>query len=261
MSRVLSSPENLDGLIQRYEQEIGAEVGFVSGNTNRAKKFISATRSAWDKYLYLAFKGSGTWQYDDSNHADYPIIYTNIVSGQQDYTFTTDEQGNLILDIYKVAALKSATDTTYEELVPIDQQRHNSANSDITRESGATGAPYAYDKTANGFFLDVEPDYNATSGLKVWINREASYYSFSDISGDPTKKPGCPGIHHDYFWLRPAMEEAARQSLSTYADLRDRVKEFEGDERDGTVGLIENYFSKRIRDERPVMTMKRINYI
>ena len=57
---------------------------------------------ALDKVTGIIFTSSGRWQYDDTNHEDYPIITTNLTSGQRDYTFTTDEQGNLILDIYRV---------------------------------------------------------------------------------------------------------------------------------------------------------------
>lgn len=261
MSRQLSDTSNLSGLIQKYEQELGYEQGFVSGNTKRVKQFISDTRSAWDRYLYLSFRSNGTWQYDDSNHIDYPIIYRNIVSGQQDYTFTTDEQSNLILDIYKVAVLQSATATEYTELLPVDQQKSGQYSDGISSESSQTGTPNFYDKTANGVFLDLTPNYNATNGLKIWINREASYYTYTDFTNNPSKMPGCPGIHHDYFFLRPAMEEAGRKKLDNYDYLKERVMEFEGDEKRNIIGSIEKYFSSRIRDERPQITIKKVNFI
>jgi len=206
--------------------------------------------------MYLAAKGSGTWQYDDSNHnSHYPIIYFNLVNGQQDYTFTTDEDGALILDIYKVMIL-SENGTLYDEIFPIDQQRTGSYD-DISAENTGGGVPYRYDKTANGIFLTPIPDYEKVKGLKVFINREASYFVYTDT----TKMPGCPGIHHDYFYLKPALEEARIHSLSNYNQLREEVISFEGDEEKGVTGSIERYFSRRKRDERDIMTPRITKFI
>jgi len=248
MSRAFNSGN--ESLVGEYERELGFNVGDVANNPTLLNEFISATRTAWDKYLYLAFKGEGKWQYDDSSHEKYPIIYTNLVSGQQDYTFTEDEQGNLILDIYKVMVLPNATATIYEEIKPVDQQESEGFKSDdsIAREVGTGGVPYRYDKTARGIFLDPIPNYNADDGLKLFINREANYFT----SSDTTKKPGCPGIHHDYFYLRPAMVYARRNNLSNFALIRDEVIKFEGDEQRGIPGSIEKYFTRRSKDERPI---------
>lgn len=255
MSRVFNDKTNFSGLAQKYEEEIGVEEGFITDNTKRLKKFASATRSAWDTYVYLALKASGKWQYDDSNHSKFPIVYADLVSGQQDYTFTTDEEGSLILDIYKVMIL-SENGTLYEEIYPIDQQAIGQ-NDDISQENTAGGTPFRYDKTANGIFLTPIPDYAKTKGLKVLINREASYFT----STDTTKMPGCPGIHHDYFFLKPALEEARKNNLKNYDRLREEVVSFEGDEEKGVTGSIERYFSRRKRDERNIMTPRITKFI
>ena len=260
MSRKFNQTDTLDGLVQEYEREIGKEYGFISGNTTRLKAFTSATRSAWDRYLHLALKSSGTHQFDDSNHEDYPFIEADLVANQRDITYTTDDNSTFILDIFKVMLKNS--DGVYFELQPIDQQYRGQGMS-IWDGQSATGTPTQYDKTANGIIFDVLPNYNwrqATEGergVKMFVNREASYFTYTDT----TKLPGCPGIHHDYFFLRPALEYAGRNNLANYDDLRDRVKEFEGDERNGVVGMIENYFSRRSKDERYIMSMKKINYI
>lgn len=254
MSRVFSNTDGLDGLVQKYEEETGVDFGHVSDNTTRLKQFVSKTRSAWDMYLHLAIQSSGLWQFDDSGHSKYPVIYSTITSGQQDYPFTTDEQGNLILDIYKVAILPSATSTLYEEIQPIDAQGR--LGGDLIADLTVGGVPTRYDKLANAIFLDPIPDYTIASGIKVYINRESSYFK----TDDTTKKPGCPGIHHDYFYLRPAMEHARQNNLSIYPTLRDEVLKYEGLESRGIVGIIERYFSKRSKDEKYIMTPEKINY-
>ena len=253
-----SDTTNFRGILQIYEKEIGAERGFVSGDTNRLKEFTADVNLAWDDYVYLALKSSGAWQWDDSNHVDYPIIKTNLAASQQDYSFTTDEQENLILDIYKVMILPSATATEYDEIYPRDQQQieAHEIDDDIAKEVSTEGTPFHYDKTANGIFVDPIPSYSATNGLKVYINREPSYF----VSTDTTKKPGCPGIHHRYFALKPALDYARRNQLTNYNLLREEVVSFEGDEEKGITGGIERYFSRREKDVRAVLIPEQIIY-
>ena len=247
MSLPFSDTSTYKGLVQTYERELNLERAFISGNTNRLKDFTAEVNLAWDKYLELALAASGTWQFDDSNHTDYPIIYTNLVSGQRDYTFTTDEQSNLILDIYRVAILPSATDTLYEDVYPVDAQSDLDVY-DLVAENTETGTPYRYDKTANGIFLDPAPGYNATSGLKVYINREPSYFIYTDT----TKKPGCPGGHHRYFVIRPAFEYARRHSLANMQSLYNEVIRLEDE--------IVRYFNRRERDKKAIITSDQINH-
>src|SRR3990167_5269860 len=109
------------GLAQLYELELGFARGDVTGNATRLAQFVTDCNIAVDDFWTIAVPASGTWQLDDSNQTDFPIIKTNIVSGRRDYTFTTDGSGNLILDIYKVAILISATATTFTEIYPIDE--------------------------------------------------------------------------------------------------------------------------------------------
>jgi len=246
MSLAFNDTTNFKGIIQIIEKEIEKERGFISGNTNRLKETTADVNLAWDDYVYLALKASGTWQFDDSNFTDYPIIKTAITQGQRDYTFTTDEGSNLILDVHKVLIRPSASATDYVEIYPIDQQTKDHG-ADITSENTAQGVPTYYDKTANGIIFDRIPSYTRSEGLKVLINREPSYFT----SSDTTKKPGCPGIHHRYFALKAALDYARRHGLASYARLREEVVSFEGDEEKGITGSIERYFSRRARDERP----------
>lgn len=243
------------GIIQIIEKELGLEREYISGNSNKLKETTADVNLAWDDYAYIALKAMG-WEWDDSNFTDYPIIKTNIVSGQRDYTFTTDEGGNLILDIYKVLVLSSATATVYDQIEPVNQQGGGDEVYDLEAENTTQGTPVQYDKTANGIFLDPIPSYNATNGLKVYINREPSYF----VSTDTTKKPGCPGIHHRYFALKAALDYARRNSLSVYNRLREEVVSFEGDEEKNLVGSIERYFARRSKDEEFAFTNRPISY-
>lgn len=240
MSLQFNDTANLKGITQIYEKEIGADYGFISGNTSRLKGLTADVNLAFDEFLGLAFRSDGTWQFDDSNHSDYPIITTNIVSGQRDYNFTTDEQGNLILEIDKVLIADSSG--TFREMKPVDAQSENDTNG-FWDGTNPSGSPVAYDKTANGVFLNPIPNYNATNGLKVYINREASYFVYTDT----TKKPGVPGIFHRYFAIRPAYDYARRNNLATLGSLSVELQRLEAG--------IKEHFAFRNADKRKRLTV------
>lgn len=247
MSLAFSDTTTKRGLVQLYEKEIGANYGDISGNTNALYGFVADCNIAFDEFLSIAFPASGVWQYDDTNFTDYPILKTNLVSGQRDYTFTSDGDGNLILDLYRVAILSSATATTYKTIYPIDVQSNNE-DSGILTESTTTGTPDRYDKTANGLFLDPIPSYSVSNGLKIYINREPSYFT----STDDTKKPGVPGIFHEWFVIVPALKYAGRKSTSNYNQLFIRVEKMKE--------KIEEYFNRRSKDESFIINGEPINY-
>lgn len=248
MSLVFSDTSTYKGIVQGYEKEIGANRGDVSGDTTRLKELTADVNLALDDFWTVALPASGTWQLDDSNQTDYPIITTNLVANQRDYSFTTDQTGNLILEIFKVMVADSSG--TYKEIFPVDVQSQDET-SGFYDGKNSTGNPIRYDKTANGIFLDPIPSYNYSGGLKVYINREPSYFTYTDT----TKKPGVPGIFHKYFYLKPAMEYARRNNLANYASIAAEVLKMEGG---GNIdGTIPAYFSSRTRDEVPRLAVAR----
>lgn len=249
MSLQFNDTTNYKGLVQVFEKEAGFNRGDVSGNNDRLKEFAADANMTLDDFFALAIPASGKWQFDDTNQTDYPIITANLVSGQRDYSFLTDGSGNLILDIYRVAILPSATATLYQEIFPIDVQSDPTSTNNILTNITTGGIPAVYDKTANALFLDPIPSYNATNGLKVWINREGSYFLYNDT----TKKPGVPGLFHRYFAIKPAMEYARRKRLETFVGLYNEVQAMEKS--------IVEYFAKRSKDESDIITGEPIDFI
>lgn len=239
MSLPFSDTTTKKGIIQEIETECGFRDGDISGNTTLLKKFTSSVNLALDDFWAIAIPASGKWQLDDSNQTDYPIITANLVSGQRDYAFSSDGSSNLILDIYKVLAANSSG--VFTELAPVDQQNGPDVAAFLDGRNG-TGIPSRFDKTGNGLFLDPIPSYNYTNGLKVLINREASYFT----SSDTTKKPGVPGIFHRYFVINPAFSYARSQGLQTYNRLSEEKVKLEES--------IRYHFAGRERGVRRAMT-------
>jgi len=253
MSLKFSDTTGKRGLVQFFEKEIGASYGDISGNSDALLEFTARVNTALDNYLLIWAKNSGTWQGDDMNYTDFGIITTNIVSGQRSYAFTTDSDSARITDVSKVLILPSATATWYMEIDPIDEL--NTSRSSILVNT-ITGMPTQYGKMSNAIILDSIPNYNATAGIKMVVNREGSYFT----SGDTIKVVGVPA-YHEYFYLKPAYEYARINSLANLASLEKAVVDLEGNERLGITGKIADFFSQRERDINKVVFNEPINYI
>lgn len=238
MSLVFSDTSTYKGIIQIYEKEIGASQGFISSDITRLKEVTADINLAFDDFLPLAFNSNGLWQFDDSNNTDYPIITTSLVANQRDYAFTTDGSSNLILDVYRVSAKDSSG--VFQDLTVVDAQTDRDVQSFYDGRN-TTGTPNRYDKTSNAIFLDPIPSYNSSGGLKLYINREPSYF----VSTDTTKKPGVPGNLHMWFVLKPAFNYARRNNLAIANSLAAEVAKMEE--------IIKIQFSMRTRDEKSRM--------
>lgn len=245
MSLVFSNTTTKNGIIQQIERNCGMNDGDISSDSTRLAQFTGDVNSALDKVFSVIFETGGTWQFDDSNHTDYPIITTNLVSGQRDYSFTTDGSSNLILEIYKVLVATDASVSQYTEIYPVDQQ--SNAPKGYLDGLDVGGLPDTYDKTANGIFLDPIPNFNATYGLKVLISREGSYFTTSDT----TKKPGFAGLFHEYLALRPSYFYCFRNQIALAKSLKDEMIEMEN--------AIRDYYKLREKDVKKTLMGACIN--
>jgi len=200
-------------VIKKIEQSCGFEPGDIQNNAARLTSFTIDVNIAQDEVMAEVLKNNG-WNVDDFNHTKDPFITVDLVSGQRDYHFTYDEEGSLILDIYKVM-VKNASGI-YVEIEPVDQQ--SDAPSTIWDGANGTGFPMRYDKTGNGIFLDLIPvtgQVTLSAGLKVFIDREATYFTVSDT----TKISGIDGLCHDYLYLKPSYEYARDKGLQNRESL------------------------------------------
>lgn len=244
MSLQFSNTTTKGGIIQRIEKYCGFNDGDISGNPLRLAQFTSDINTTLDMTLARIFVGGGTWQFDDQNHPKYNIITCNIFQGQRDYTFTTDEQGNLILEIYKVFVLNQSVAGLYNECYPVDVESEGDTES-FTSGQNAQGTPYRYDKMANGIFLDPVPNMDITGGLKIYISREGSYFAITDT----TKMPGIAGLFHDYFAVEPSYKYALIHDLPNTEALLAEKQRLEQE--------ITDYYGTREKDRRNVLGNRR----
>lgn len=229
------------GIIQVIQRLTGAQSG-----TTASYPLIDKTvdvNSALAQYFIIANQAAGRWQVDDTNQTDYPIIFGNVVAGQQDYAFTVDEDGNQILDIYKVRIKDSLGN--WHTLIQRDLQDGNDVPLNDTTQ---TSCPTKYDVTSNGIFLTDIPNYTSVEGLEVYISRTPSYF----VSTDTTKSAGIPHIFHEYLALRPAYFYCLTKGLPKYKEYYKTLYGIDG--KGGMEKSIADYYSNRNRDEKRRMT-------
>lgn len=232
---VFSDTSTKLGLIQDLEIKVFGDNGYgrISGNSDLLYQFTGRINRAQDRFTFLAMTADGRWQYDDTNYTDYGIATTNIVSGQRDYTFALEH-----LEIEKV--LIKDTSGNWKLIYSIDQDDKDAVTY-LENNSSNTGTPTRYDKRSNSIFLDVTPNYNSTSGLKIYFKRGPSYFVYTDT----TKVPGFASIFHGYL---------SQHAYYTYA--MDRVlTNIDRIERD-TLKMeasITEFFSRRNKDERKAL--------
>lgn len=233
-----------------------AELTNTQNSTTSSYPTTSKTRDinmALNNYFILANQVAGNWRpADDTNHTtDYPVILGDLVSGQQDYSFITDANGNQVLDIYRVRIL-NPDGVNYTTLSQIDKTEMT----DNDLNTVPTSTPSRYYLTANGIFLVEKPNYNMTSGLEVSIARSPNYFSAGDVSTG-TKKAGIPWVFHEYLALRPAYFYCLEKGLPQFTAYR--LTLYGADLKSGMEGAIKNYYSNRNRAVKKRLTVRQEN--
>ncbi len=243
---VFSEGTNRTGMFELFQ-----DLCKVDSSDYTAYKFARDANNALGSYFIRAIKASGTWQVDDTNQTDYPEIKINLVSGQFDYPLTTDasSSANQILDIERVecASETTALTTGFRTLEAYDEMKDGIPA--IVANRGITGVPVRYSKRANGLFLDPTPNFSATNGLRIFFARTPTYFAGTDT----TKVAGIPHAHQEYLVYRPAYLYCVTnlpQLANGYLNIVLRLEK-----------EIDEWYAFRNRDERKIMTPKRILYI
>ncbi len=138
---------------------------------------------ALDEVVTIILGADGKWQFDDSNATDLPIGETDMISGQDDYSF--DAQ-------YLVIAGMEIKDPNgnWVRLTPVDRNDLNQSQA-ISTLYNQTGIPQFYDKQGESFFFIPTPNYNyrlveeGASGIRVFFQRKIAYFTISSTTTEP----------------------------------------------------------------------------
>jgi hypothetical protein len=233
---------NKSGLIQQCEKWTNLGDAGISADSFLLARFTADINAAFDEVLPLIFASDAKWQWDDPNHTKYPIATVDLVSGQADYPFIADEQGNSVLEIRKAFVMNPAG--TYCELKAVDAQTDVDAANILAEASTNVGTPTRYDKIGPSLFLDPVPNYSMANGVRAVFSRTQSYFT----SADTTKTPGIPVPFHQLLALIPSRDYVAihkSDNTPVLQIINSKIAEQKANFKD--------FLSKRSKDERTVM--------
>lgn len=230
-----SDTTNNSGLVQDCEFLVfGGDYGRISGDTELLQQFTHLLNEGLNKATIKIMESDTRWQWDDPNHADYPIAQSNLVNGQQDYTLefsATDSHMKIDRVEIKTPAGK------WERLKPIDLADTDQAQAQLF---DTNNTPKYYDKLANSVFLYPAPNYDSTNGIKIFYQRQPSYFETSDT----TKRAGIPTPFHRLVSLYACEDfTVAKTMLEKRTMIKEARMEKESD--------LQAFFGKRDKEDRP----------
>ncbi len=147
---------------------------------------IPEANNALERIASLIIQSDGRWQWDDYNNSNLPIATTGLITDQQDYKLQTDH-----LEVTRMEVLDNNPTPTWHKLIPIDQA--DIVGQSMTSFMSSSGLPIYYDKIGASVFLYPAPNYTQASSLKLYFQRQPSYF----VTSDTTKIPGFNSLYHD----------------------------------------------------------------
>lgn len=212
---------NRAGLIQECERRLNKDVPGnpgISGNTTLLADFTVRLNEWYHKVVTMIFAAQDDWDFDDITQTDYPVAVTNLVAGQQDYTFP------LTLGILKIQRVEISYDgSTWRRAIPFDKgESSRPLDASSVASNFTTSVPY-YDLLTNSMFLYPVPTANVTAGLKIWFLRSPLEF----VSTDTTKQPGIDPAFHWMIAIGACLDYAIAKNLPQKNDLAATLTDYE----------------------------------
>lgn len=210
----------------------------------QAATLLRRVNSSLETLVGKIINADGYWQYDDTNYTDLPVGVGDLVSAQSSYSFSSE-----YLDILEVMVLSK--DGTYRRVIPFDPSQLGMSFDEWVGSATGTppnGIPEYYDKLGDSIRFDRSPTatyVTLTSGLKVRFKRTADLFTSAQVTTG-TKVPGIASPYHQLIAYMAAIPYCMSYK-------KDRVALYEKKVQEMTQDMID-FYTRRAKDERPVMT-------
>lgn len=233
-------------------------------STYAAADMLIAINNAYERVTSLILQADGRWQWDDTNNTDFPIATTDLVSAQQDYSFASTHLKLIGVSIKNQSGI-------WRKLLPFDADGDLNSSStpvsfvplvnfgptmDRAEFLKSPGPPQFYDLLGNSVFLYPPPDngisVTLTAGLKLYFQRGPALFTSAEVTTG-TKNPGFNSLYHDLIPLWVAYNYALDNEIPTATGYFNQIQRKEAQ-------LVADY-SKRDKDERAIMSPRKIKYI
>lgn len=224
---VFSDSTNKNGIVERTRS-----MTKLDSTQLPAWKIANSSNDWLDFVAGYMIGADRRFQWDDTNHTKLPEGTTTLTSGQSDYSFLTDEQGNKILTLLGISILRNGY---YQPLTLVNRDEIETSHFGLVN-----GDPTEYDKIADNIIrLNFKPTSTVAAGLKFYFQRTPSYFTASDT----TKEPGVSPLLHRGFVIASAFDAAMSEGLSNLQAL--------SIERELETRKVEEFFDTRNNDDLP----------
>jgi len=214
-----------------------------------------------EKVISWILESDGRWEWDDTNYTTKPRGVGTLVEGQEAYSFASE-----YLTIRQIEVLDTSSPAVFVKLKPIQDLELNGMSPEeyFGLESDGSpkkGFPQYYDKEGDTITLYPAPaatDVTLASGLRVWFQRTADLFTSAQVTTG-TKEPGFASPFHSILCYMNAIPYCMSYKKDRVAAYSQVVGDFP--QPSGMKKQIMDFYGHRAKDERHIMTPKRIQYI
>lgn len=198
----------------------------------------------YDEVVSLILQADGRWKWDDTNNASQPSTTLNMTES----TTAVAIPDTTYLTVNRVE-VKDVNGNWYK-IHPFNE--HEVTDQSMTEFLKTPGRPLYYEKV--GGFLNLYPKPTSanvilTSGLKVYFQRDASYFTVSDT----TKIPGFAAPFHRLLSFGAALDYAIVKGMNGKVNMfMSIIQKMQQD--------LQLFYSSRSRDESVSLQFRKEDY-
>lgn len=230
--------------------DINQEIRDLCEGTSSTTLLDNATllrrvNAAYEEIVGMILGVDGLWQFDDTNYTSFPIATTDLLVGQNDYTFASTH-----LEIEAVSVKNN--NGNFQKLEQIDISEMDLDPSEFYKENGM---PTYYDKQGSSLLLYPAPgggDVTTAAGLKVFFKRTADKFTSAQVTTG-TKEPGFAAPFHPIIIYKATLPYAIAYKPEIVPFLRTETQRLEKE--------IVKHYGRREQDRRKVMGMSDVSHI
>ena len=158
------------------------EINRICGTTNEVysnRLKISRVNQALDRYWKIVSDTAPKGTFDDTGRTSAPIETQNLVDGTN--TYKISDFTNEVLQILKIAILKDDGETEID-LIHEEFDDYNEFLQWYSTDVADKGEPTHWTVMGDYIYLRPTPNYSETNGLRAYINRVLSRYTYTTFT-------------------------------------------------------------------------------
>lgn len=168
------------------EESLADEINRICGSTVNSypnKSKIARVNEALNKYWFLASQSAPKGSFDDVDNSSLPVETKNLTDGGN--YFKISKFTNKILQILRIAILNDS-DSDEIDLIREEFDDIGVFNELYSTDSDKRDQPAFWTKMGDFIYIRPCPNYAKTDGLRVYLNRELSKFTWNTFTANAT---------------------------------------------------------------------------